>query len=46
MIIPHSNVYKCFGCGAEGGPIDFLMRLKNKTRDEIVDEVGKKTFVL
>jgi DNA primase len=36
MIIPQSNMFKCFGCGAEGGPIEFLMRIENKSTTEII----------
>ena len=30
LVIPHSNIYKCFGCGAEGGPIEFLVAMEGK----------------
>ncbi|MFD0763296.1 CHC2 zinc finger domain-containing protein [Mucilaginibacter lutimaris] len=44
MIIPHTNMFKCFGCGAEGGPVEFLMRIENKSRNEIISRLAKQNF--
>lgn len=44
MITPNNNFFKCFGCGAEGGPIEFLMRIERKTRNEIVSGLAKQGF--
>lgn len=44
MVIPASNVFKCFGCGVEGGPIEFLMHLEGKSRNEIVGKLAQKSF--
>ncbi|MBD1391563.1 CHC2 zinc finger domain-containing protein [Mucilaginibacter glaciei] len=45
MIIPHSNQFKCFGCGAEGSSIEFLMLIENKNRQQVIEDLAKKTFV-
>ncbi|NCD68309.1 hypothetical protein GSY63_02930 [Mucilaginibacter sp. R11] len=29
-------MFKCIGCGKEGGPIEFVMYLENKSRDEAI----------
>lgn len=44
MVIPASNVFKCFGCGIEGGPIEFLMALEGKSRSEIISKLANKNF--
>ncbi|MFD0793616.1 CHC2 zinc finger domain-containing protein [Mucilaginibacter litoreus] len=44
MVIPASNVFKCFGCGAEGGPIEFMMAIEGKTRNEIIAKLASKNF--
>jgi DNA primase len=44
LIIPQSNVFKCFGCGAEGGAMEFLMRIENKNRTEVIAGIAEKTF--
>ena len=30
MISPAKNIFKCFGCGKEGGPIEFISAISNK----------------
>lgn len=44
LVIPHSNIFKCFGCGVEGGPVEFLMGIKGKSRAEIVAELAVQNF--
>jgi DNA primase len=44
MVIPNRDIFKCFGCGAEGGTIEFLMLLENKTRTQVVEDLGQRTF--
>jgi DNA primase len=44
LVIPHSNIFKCFGCGAEGGPVEFLIGIKGKSRAEIVAELAGQNF--
>ena len=34
MISPAKNIFKCFGCGKEGGPVEFIMAIQNKNFDE------------
>jgi DNA primase len=36
MVSPTKNIFKCFGCGMEGGPIEFIMAIERKTYDEAV----------
>lgn len=36
MVSPAKNIFKCFGCGKEGGPIEFIMVFENKNRDEAI----------
>lgn len=36
MVSSDKNIFKCFGCGAEGGPVEFLMALKKQSLDEAV----------
>ena len=44
MIIAQSNYFKCMGCGAEGGPVEFLMLIDGKTRNETVSKLAKQEF--
>lgn len=36
MVSSEKNIFKCFGCGAEGGPVEFMMALKKQSLDEAV----------
>jgi DNA primase len=36
MVSPVKNIFKCFGCGMEGGPIEFLMAIGHKKHDKVV----------
>jgi DNA primase len=36
MVSPAKNIFKCFGCGMEGGPIEFIMAIENKKYEEAV----------
>ncbi|MDP9076461.1 MAG: CHC2 zinc finger domain-containing protein [Bacteroidota bacterium] len=29
MVSPEKNLFKCFGCGKEGGPVEFVMWIEN-----------------
>ncbi|RYY37241.1 MAG: hypothetical protein EOP46_03445 [Sphingobacteriaceae bacterium] len=31
MVMPGKNIFKCFGCGREGGPVEFLALITNTT---------------
>ena len=33
MVSPEKNVFKCFGCGKEGGPVEFVMWIENVSFD-------------
>ena len=44
MIIAQSNYFKCMGCGAEGGPVEFMMLLEGKSRNEVVSQLAKQEF--
>ena len=34
MVSPAKNIFKCFGCGKEGGPVEFIMAIQNKSFEE------------
>ncbi len=34
MVSPEKNQFQCFGCGKGGGPIEFVMAIENKSREE------------
>ncbi|WPU92037.1 CHC2 zinc finger domain-containing protein [Mucilaginibacter sabulilitoris] len=36
MVSPDKNIFQCFGCGRGGGPIDFVMAIESKTREEAI----------
>lgn len=40
MVSPVKNIFKCFGCGKEGGPIEFVMAMENKSYDEAVKSLA------
>ncbi|GGH03894.1 CHC2 zinc finger domain-containing protein [Mucilaginibacter phyllosphaerae] len=42
MIMPESNIFKCFGCGAEGGPVDFVARIESVSREEVAGRMAKE----
>jgi DNA primase len=29
LISPEKNIFKCFGCGIEGGPAEFMQAIEN-----------------
>jgi DNA primase len=39
MVYASRNHFKCFGCGKEGGPVDFIMMIEGLTRYEAVGRV-------
>lgn len=39
MLSPEKNIFKCFGCGKDGGPIEFIMYMENKTREEAIEQL-------
>jgi DNA primase len=36
MVYAEKNLYQCFGCGNGGGPVEFVMAIENKTREEAI----------
>ncbi len=41
FISDKANKFKCFSCGEEGGPVDFVAKYKKITQEESLKEVGK-----
>lgn len=41
-ISPSRNIYKCFSCGAQGGPVDFLMEYEKLSFADAIRWLGKK----
>lgn len=41
-ISPTRNLYTCFSCGAQGGPVDFLMNHENMSFPDAIRWLGKK----
>jgi DNA primase len=41
MLSPEKNIFKCFGCGKDGGPIEFIMYMEGKTREEAIQQLAK-----
>jgi len=40
MVSPTKNIFKCFGCGKEGGPIEFVMAIEKKSYPEAVNTLA------
>ena len=41
-VSPAKNIFKCFGCGAAGSPINFVMRHENMTYPEALKYLANK----
>jgi len=41
-VSPAKNIFKCFGCGAAGSPVSFVMRHENMTYPEALKYLAKK----
>ena len=41
-VSPSKNIYKCFGCGKAGGPVQFIMEHESSTFPEAVKYLAKK----
>ena len=41
-ISPAKNIFKCFGCGASGSPVTFVMKHENMTYPEALKYLAKK----
>ena len=42
IVYPKDNCYKCFQCGAKGGPVDFLMNHEKLSYPDAIRYLGKK----
>lgn len=42
IVNPAKNIYKCFGCGAGGDAISFIMRKENKTFVDAVEQIARE----
>lgn len=42
MVLVESNLFKCFGCGAEGGSVDFVSRIESKGREEVALQMAEE----
>lgn len=40
IVSPSRNTYHCFGCGAHGDGIDFVMKLDNRTYPEAIEHLA------
>jgi DNA primase len=36
MVSPSKNIFRCFGCGKDGGPVEFLMAIEDKSKEEAI----------
>ena len=41
IVTPAKNLFHCFGCGAAGGPIDWVMRLEKISFRHAVERLRK-----
>ncbi|MBQ3690679.1 MAG: DNA primase [Bacteroidales bacterium] len=41
-VSPAKNIFKCFGCGASGSPVTFVMKHENMTYPEALKYLAKK----
>jgi len=40
MVSPEKNVFKCFGCGAEGGPVEFIAYMRGLSTPQAVEQLS------
>lgn len=45
MVSEKKNIFKCFGCGKEGGPVEFMMLIENKSREEAITMITKNNGI-
>jgi DNA primase len=36
LVYAEKNLFQCFGCGKGGGPVEFVMAIENKSREEAI----------
>lgn len=46
VVYPAGNCYKCFACGAKGGPVDFVMQYEGKSFAEAIRWLGQRYGIL
>ena len=44
-VFPHTNTYKCYGCGKQGNIISFVMERDHMTYPEAIKSLGKRCGV-
>ncbi len=44
-VSPAKNIYKCFGCGKGGNPVNFIMEIENLTYYEALKFLAKKYHI-
>jgi DNA primase len=44
VITPHKNLWHCFGCGAAGGPVDWVMRVRGLSFRHAVEVLKESAF--
>ncbi|MCJ8211496.1 CHC2 zinc finger domain-containing protein [Mucilaginibacter sp. RS28] len=42
MVSPQKNIFRCFGCGKDGGPVEFLSEIEQMPRAEVVKKLAEK----
>ncbi|OKS86798.1 hypothetical protein RG47T_2255 [Mucilaginibacter polytrichastri] len=44
-ISPQNNIFRCFGCGKDGGPIEFVMEIEKKSYQEALSILSTRLNV-
>jgi DNA primase len=42
MISPQNNIFRCFGCGKDGGPIEFVMEIEKKSYQDALVSLSSR----
>ena len=42
MVMVEGNVFKCFGCGTEGGVVDFISKIESRSREEVAGKLAEE----
>jgi DNA primase len=40
LVYAEKNLFQCFGCGKGGGPVEFVMAIENKSREEAIQQIA------
>ncbi|GAA4322049.1 hypothetical protein GCM10023149_22130 [Mucilaginibacter gynuensis] len=46
MVSPEKNSFKCFGCGKDGGPVEFVMFYEGLSRQDAVQNLAERMGML